>query len=238
MIRPPRIKAFACRHHVPRGFTLIEIVVALALLAMVSISLFESLRFGQRTYEKVIRGGGAHWDVFAAQRLVRNLVESAYPEEPSQTGAVRRYGLEGRKDRIVLTAPAPEAVGGAGLFRYEFSLRQNVAAGYDVLVRWWPDYAVDTGSVAASAQEVLIEKIVSLEWSYRAAPALNDSGGGGDAWKNEWLDSQELPALVRLRVKFPDGDSRRWPDLVMAPRVTDDANCVFDIVAQRCRAAS
>lgn len=222
----------------PRGFTLIEIVVALALLAIMSVSLFESLRFGQRTYEKVIRNGGAHWDVFAAQRLVRTLVESAYPQEPSQTGVVRMYGLEGRIDRIALTAPAPEAVGGAGLFRYEFLLRQNVGAGYDVVVRWWPDYAVDAGAADSPAEEVLIEKVVSLEWSYRAAPASNDSDTAGAVWSNEWLGSQALPILVRLRVKFPDGDSRRWPDLVMAPRVTDDANCMFDIVAQRCRATS
>jgi hypothetical protein len=37
---------------------------------------------------------------------------------------------------------------------------------------------------------------------------------------------------------FAANDPRTWPDLVMSPRITDDANCEFDVVAQRCRSGS
>lgn len=63
-----------------RGFTLIEMVVALAIVAMISVVLFEGLRFSQRAHQKVVERGGSSWQVFASQRLIRSLLESAYPQ--------------------------------------------------------------------------------------------------------------------------------------------------------------
>jgi hypothetical protein len=67
-------------------------------------------------------------------------------------------------------------------------------------------------------QEVLIENISRIEWNYFDAPC-----GATGAWRDTWQDRHELPALVRARVVFPPGDPRQWPDLIVAPRVTDEA---------------
>mgnify|MGYP006214980911 CR=1 FL=1 len=57
-------------------------------------------------------------------------------------------------------------------------------------------------------------------------------------WLDSWRGKQPLPKLVRLRIGFPAGDARRWPELIVSPRITDDANCAFDVVAQRCRSGA
>ena len=62
--------------------------------------------------------------------------------------------------------------------------------------------------------------------------------GNGDIepfWHETWIDRPAPPALVRIRVKFPAGDRRVWPELIVAPRISTDANCVFDVVSQMCR---
>lgn len=218
------------------GFTLIEVVVALAIVALIAVSLFESLRFSQAAHRKVIQHGGAAWDVFASQRLIRSLVESAYPQQPAPTDATPAFGLEGDKENISITAHAPLAAGGIGLQRYEIRASRGEAATVDVVVRWRADYASASTALpsAAVARETLIENVASIEWSYlRENPKTGDG-----AWLDEWRGQQPLPRLVRLRVRFPKGDSRIWPQLVMAPRLTDDANCRFDVVAQRCRSGS
>ena len=44
-----------------------------------------------------------------------------------------------------------------------------------------------------------------------------------------------LPTAVRVHVEFAGADSRVWPDLVIAPRVTADQGCVYDPVTHHCR---
>jgi general secretion pathway protein J len=217
-----------------RGFTLIEVVVALAIVGLTAVVLFESLRFGQRAHEKVVVRGGDTWQVFAAQRLIRSLIESAYPREPASTESVPVYGLGGDQSRMSVLAAAPLALGGAGLQRYDIEPRRNARGSYDVIVRWRADPSPDSSLLdAALAEEILIEDAQSIRWSYLDAEHEGQAG-----WVDDWHDRQRLPRLVRLQVTFSKNDPRTWPALVMAPRLTDDANCRFDIIAQRCRSGS
>ena len=39
----------------------------------------------------------------------------------------------------------------------------------------------------------------------------------GDTWLPSW-NSEKLPALVRLRIRFDPGSGRHWPPIVVAPR--------------------
>lgn len=205
------------------GFTLIEMVVSLALIAMIALGLFESLRFGQRAYSKAVVQGSSSWQVFAAQRWIRGIIESGYPQQ-SAAGVPRTdHGLEGTSREIFITAPAPLAVG-AGLYRYRIEARRNVEGSQDIVVSWSPQIA-SAAAESPTLSETLVENVRTVEWSYLEA---------GD-WSDTWQRRVKLPQLVRLRIAFAPGDPRHWPDLVVAPRITDDANCVFDVVAQRCR---
>ncbi len=229
-------RAAACASTSQGGFTLIELAVALALLSLMSLVLFESLRFAQRSYDRVVRKGATSWELFAGQRLIRSIIESAYPQQAAMVGA-SAFGFAGNRDRIVVVAAAPLA-GAAGLYRYEISLQRRDVHHEDLLVRWQPDYAI-SGSVPDAidvGEEVLIPNVAAIEWQYLEGPG--ESGGSVPVWRSEWHDRRTLPQLVRMRVQFPPGDARRWPELVAAPRITDDANCVFDPIARRCRTST
>jgi general secretion pathway protein J len=204
-------------------------VVALAIVALIAVVLFEGLRFGQRAHEKVIERGGASWQVFASQRLIRSLLESAYPREPAASETMPAYGLEGDPEKVSLLAAAPLAAGGVGLQRYDIEPRRNQHGRTDVVVRWRSDLA----TTEHAAEEVLIEDVAVVRWSYQGG-----DGGVESSWLEQWHGRQHLPRLVRLQVRFAADDPRIWPDLVMSPRITDDANCPFDVVAQRCRSGS
>jgi general secretion pathway protein J len=208
----------------PAGFTLVEMTVALALLGFVALLVFESLRFGQRSYEQATRRGAEAWQVFAAHRLIRNLIESAYPQQPDGSVPSLEPGLQGDALHMFITAPAPLATGGAGLYRYEVALRANAAGGTDLVIRWHPQMSDAISSAASEAEEVLLERVAGLRLSYQQ----------GTDWTERW-SQPELPTLVRMQVRFASDDARKWPDMTAGPRITNDANCIFDTVAQRCR---
>jgi general secretion pathway protein J len=218
-----------------RGFTLVEMVVALALVSLMSMAMIEAYRFSQRTLAQTTRFDAAVHDVAGAQRLLRRVIEQAYPFEMAAgetRGAV--YGLSGEGAALEVSAPAPAQAGGLGFYRYRVALNAEGA----LEVRW----GIDRNGTAApqGAQpryEAILPGIESLSVEYLE---LIERGNGQiePQWRETWVDKTAPPALVRIRVKFPEGDRRFWPELIVAPRISTDANCVFDVVSQMCRMAS
>jgi general secretion pathway protein J len=247
------------------GFTLIEMVVAVALMSLMALAMFESLRFAQRTYEKINQTVVALAELSSSQRVLRSLIESAYPyaNEVGVLGVVRGVPrhLQGGKNEIALSASATMAGGAAGFERYAIVLRRNsVSSNYDVVVRRWVDRnGLSPPSEDAIVEETLVSNVASMDLGYLPAAAagqvFSDFGAtrdpaGPDKWLDEWRERDRLPAAVRVRIKYASKDSRNmtktgpniwpgiWPDLVVVPRITDDANCEFDVVAQSCRTGS
>lgn len=223
-----------------RGMTLIEALVALALIALLSIGLLSAFRLGGRTYREVTRADSGSWQVFVAQRFLRHILSSAYPFEPA-AGSLAR-GINGSSDRLELTGPMPAAGGSMGHYRYALALRAAPEGLYDLIVRSGLDRngpappVVDTQAPAHS--DVLLKGIKSIQWAYLAPP---ETAGSALTTQSRWLDSWNRlkpPLLVRLRIAFPPGDGRVWPELIVHPRITDDAQCEFDVVSQTCREAS
>ena len=212
------------------GFTLIEVTVALALMGLIAAALIVSLQFGQRSYQKIVRVDAATWEIASTQRLLRQLIETAYPlEEPVPD----QLGLRGNARSLQVLSAALHGSADIGLQRYDIDLRPH-GARFDLVIRWQADLDALASGSAAQSEEILLEKVAALDWTYCCA---EQGAAAAPQWQNEWLQ-RELPRLVRLRVRFAAEDARRWPELIIAPRLTDDANCVFDVVAQRCRGAS
>jgi general secretion pathway protein J len=218
-----------------RGFTLIEMLVALALVSLMSVAMIDAYRFSQRTFVQTTRVDAAVHDVAAAQRLLRRVIEQAYPFE--STGGDARgaaHGLNGESTVFEVSAPAPAQAGGLGFHRYRIALNAEGA----LEVQW----GLDRNGTAApqgaqSRSEAILRGIESLRVEYLE---LIERGNGQiePQWHETWIDKAAPPALVRIRVKFPEGDRRFWPELIVAPRISTDANCVFDVVSQMCRMAS
>ncbi|MEJ1962976.1 MAG: prepilin-type N-terminal cleavage/methylation domain-containing protein [Gammaproteobacteria bacterium] len=210
------------------GMTLIEVLVALTVLSLLSAGMIGAFRLGQRTFDRVTRIDRAHDDVGLVQQFLRTTLESAYPFEPEAGKRAEATGLEGTSTRLLVTAPGNSAGTDSGNRRFIIDVMRERDGSESLTLTSALDRNGARDIDARHARtEVLIPRIESVEWSYLDAAE-------GNNWSAHWSE-RHPPALVRLRVQFPAGDLRRWPDFVVAPRVTDDANCVFDVIAQGCR---
>ena len=54
-----------------------------------------------------------------------------------------------------------------------------------------------------------VERIELAYWPRPGSP-----GSPAPAWASAWAGN-DLPLLIRLRVVFPPGDGRHWPDIVV-----------------------
>jgi hypothetical protein len=59
---------------------------------------------------------------------------------------------------------------------------------------------------------ILLRGIKSLEIGYFGDP----EGRGELDWYETW-DDEDVPNIIRMRIAFPEGQNRFWPELVAAP---------------------
>ncbi len=219
------------------GMTLIEVLTALALFALLASALLLAVRLADHTYRSVVRLNRGSWRVVVAQRFLRRILESAYPFEPvTDTSA---HGIDGTGSILAVTGPMPMAAGLMGFYRYVFVLQKR-ADGLDNLVVQTAldrDGASSSLPLAGSAglpQDVVLARIESAHWSYLTPPTDSLDTSSQPTWVNSWHRSMP-PLLIRLRVTFPPKDARVWPEFLVHPRISDDAQCQFDAIAQICR---
>jgi general secretion pathway protein J len=211
------------------GFTLLELLVAIALFSFISLALFEGLHFGILAWGR----GGAHADqadhVMFVQSLVRRLLEDAYPEYVSNGPADGHANFEGTATSVSFLATTPAALGGGG--RSHFALSGAQKEGRKSLVLTSKQELADDDETPAPARTILLSDIAGVEFSYFGRTRSDK----GPQWRNFWTGESSLPQLIRVQIQFPQADARAWPDLLVAPRITVDVGCAFDPLTKRCR---
>jgi general secretion pathway protein J len=208
------------------GFTLIELLIAMTLLGFLTILLFGGLRFGARAWERTEAHESGMDEVRLVQGLLQREIEQAYPYFVASESGDGQVDFRGTADSMTLLAPAPEAFGGAGRAHISFRVSRSGNSIRLVMLER-PELA---NSDDAVRQETLLTNLASVRFSY-----FGNSGTGGPVWHDRWSGQATVPQLVRVHVEFPKGDARVWPELIAAPRIFADANCVYDAGTKKCQ---
>lgn len=185
-----------------RGFTLIEVLVALAVLGFLMLGLSQGLRFGLGAWDSQARLLGRAGDLDIADRALRRIVTQLVP-----TGDAQQPGLRGTAQAFEAVAELPVT---AALPTRQASIALGVDRAGRLVLRWTPYlHARRLGPPPAPQESELLRNVARIELGYW-------SGAAGGGWLSGWT-RPELPDLVRIRLVFARGDPRRWPDIVAAP---------------------
>jgi general secretion pathway protein J len=201
-----------------RGFTLVETMVALALLAGLGLLLAGLMRTAGEAWQRS-RGISEETALREGLRLALDRqLGQAQPVPASADPRDARIDFLGEPDAVSFLGPLPEAIAPGILGR------QQLAVLASALVLAWQL----PGDTAPRAVLPVLEGVQALTLRYWAPPAPDDPGG----WRTEWRDRSRLPGLVAIEIA-----RRRAAPLafLVAPRVTATAACLFDPVGPACR---
>jgi general secretion pathway protein J len=209
------------------GFTLVELLAAIGLLSFVSVILLGSLQFGLKAWER----GTVHADrvdhIALVQNFLRRAIEDAYPLFPVGATPRGHVEFEGTATSLWLLSTTSHALSSGGRSRLSLTVGRG-SQGLDLIVVATPELSQDQGE---GTKKMLLRGIQSAELSYFATARA----GHQAVWRDRWTGEARLPQLIRLRVSFPPGDARAWPELVVAPRIGADVGCIYDPLTKQCR---
>jgi general secretion pathway protein J len=203
------------------GFTLLEILVALAVLGLLLASLSQGVAFGLRAWQIEAREVGARNDLEAVERTIRLLVHRTLPDDavPNRGTLVGGPGL---LDLVTALPPPPSPVA----IRTAV-VRLEVDAAHRLVLHSAPFlHAATLSGPGLVGTAVLLEGVERIEFAY-----WQEVTGGGGAWQRAW-SKPSPPSLVRLRIVFPRGDARHWPDVVIATPRQHASSSFLRLVAE------
>jgi len=217
-----------------RGFTLLELIIALVLLALLSGVLFGSLKLAGRSTDSGEAKAGAAASMRLAQQFLRTNLEA---QHPLRMRKILDWPLlfTGTADELRYAARLPARVAGGGMWYYRLVIRSEDPRSPLVLERMIPDLSADAlPEFVNPERSVLAENIATLRIGYfgreaDAAPSVAPS------WRDQWNDTQRLPLLIRIDVAPKAGPP--WPTLYVAPREAPEAGCrAWDVAREHCAA--
>lgn len=215
------------------GYTLIELLVGLAILGMIAAMLVAGLGTSGLMAARARRQADAIEPVAAAQMVLRGRLERLRAT-PKLSSAQAIADVAGAPRALDFTGAPPDREMPDALFRYRLAM---TSAG-DVTLVSAPVIATAVEDGAGPRQSwntiTLARGATGLAIAYFGA----DPRSGARGWQGYWFDRPQPPDLIRVRVTFPPGDTRHWPDLVARPRATVNNACRIDPMSGRCEDAA
>ena len=190
-----------------RGFTLLEVMIALVILSMIMVATMAALRGLGNTKATITLVTNRLDEVRVVSGFLRNSLGSAMPLRLGETGGPT-FGrpepsatyFRGSSSEVAWVAPlvAGADLGGAFVMQLNY-------IGERVELSWHPYRAsMEPLNWAEVEPRVLLEEVEGFTIGY-----LGDYGG---EWLEEWPESPANPVAVRLNIK---SRNKYWPELVV-----------------------
>ena len=194
-----------------RGFTLIEVLVATALLAAGLALGFATLRAATATVERGEEMARHNERIRAVEGFLRRRLASAHPlafEVDQRTGDALRF--VGEPDRMRFVSDLPPYLGYGGPALHDVAVASD-RDGVRLEVSFATVLAGQTWREdPPRPPEQLAPDLRSVRLSYRGI----DRQGALTGWLREWPDPSQLPLQVRIEV---EGEREGpWPVLVVS----------------------
>jgi general secretion pathway protein J len=217
----------------PRGFTLIEVLAAMILFALLATILLGTVRNAEQSTTATTTSNERSEQYTRTHAFLSEHIGNTLPlrwrRELNQP-----LKFAGRSDSIIYLAPITSYIAEGGVMWWQLSVRDQAQKKQLVLQRLPQDPEIkEVPDVKTGEAIVLADRIDSLALSYFDPgddPVQQPEAG---SWVDSWDEVSRMPTLVKIRITETGGF--RWPDLLVPLRISQAVGCNFDFSKQRCQ---
>ena len=209
------------------GFTLVELQIALLIVALIAALMSGALRLSSKTWVKVSeRQDTAEHRYLLAGYLRRHISSAQFPEVATgEHGAVT--GFFGDQEQISFLASFPTFHEGGDLYWWNIKLEGGDSSDhFDLVATYFPfkhDEALrfDNAGVpyvddVEQTRMVIAENVADLTFAY-----LDRDEEGAHQWLDEWQPDTASPMLISLNIATSVAGGQDYaplPEILITPR--------------------
>lgn len=203
------------------GFTLVELLVVLALTGLLALGLYQAFRIGSRAADRAKPDADAPTQFALMQDFMDREIAAAVPM-PVPSDPAQAVQFDGETDTISFVALPPAFLGLGGFQLLHLRLSEG-----RIEVSWEPLTRGDSApEPSAPRPSVLMERVRTIAFAYFGVAGPSEPVGfdvpapsEAPSWVEHWTNRADLPKLIRLRIILADGT--RSPDMIAAPRLAE-----------------
>jgi len=197
------------------GFTLLELLVAVAVLGLLSLSIARGLSLGSGAWSRAHTRTSQAERLRDATRLLRQLVAGAIPAFANSAPDDRTIAFAGTQDELHFITRLPPAAGTPATVAARLFVEDS-----NLILAWRLDLPRSDGpGLLPEDRRIIAQNIAALKFAYAGASA---------PWQDQWLGQTALPSLISIAIAG-------WPPLVAETRATATSACLYDASDIECR---
>jgi prepilin-type N-terminal cleavage/methylation domain-containing protein len=194
------------RYKAQWGFTLIEVTIAVTLLALVTTVLYGAFYLGHRAAEKAQARFEENQRVRSLEELLGGYIRSAYPYRPSVRDPAIFFS--GEENRLTFVSALSMGVGNRGMSKISLVWEgEENGEGLLILREKIPVHMDGQGEGGGyENSEVLHKKVAGFRIEYL------DSQSQEEDWIVQWdgAEKKVLPRAIRINVVSGRGEEQKW----------------------------
>jgi general secretion pathway protein J len=222
------------------GFTLIELVIAFALLGLIMLLLYSAFDVAAKSWDRAETRTEEASDLRLVQSFLRREISHAFPLRVGKLND-SKIAFDGDERVLHFVTALPGNVAGGGLSMVSLELADaqtgkesshglNQATKALILKHVVPDAdAVDFSALdEATDKSVLLNGVNELRFAY--------FGGDGDqtepTWRDSWKPGTRIPSLLRIELKL--AGLAEPQEMLFALRLGEEAGCYQSSFQRQC----
>ncbi|HEY2629388.1 MAG TPA: prepilin-type N-terminal cleavage/methylation domain-containing protein [Usitatibacter sp.] len=217
------------RSRAQSGFTLVELVIALALLGVMMVLLYSGLAFSFRSWDAGELNGRREADRRIGENFLRRELTELFPMRWKDPMTLK-FALDGESQRLRFVSSRPPDVAMGGLSLVSLGVEQGPDRTRNLVMhRAMPDDAAkDFGPLEKAEGFVMLQDVDSVTFSYFGA----ENDFADPRWSDSWTLAR-IPLLVRMTARGSDGSV--VADMTIRTALGAEAGCLESSFQRVCQ---